>query len=121
MRILIACTDAGKLRKMKEAVEQQGHEAVAVGTKESLDNILNAGYSIDAIMAEYWMGNFYGHDIIAKVGFTTPALIWGSRNAFCNHVLRMVSFPNATFKRESVEVETLPSHLTELLSVSVAA
>lgn len=116
MRILIACKDQEILKNFKQKIEGDNHEVMGICSKETLENLLNAGYRIDAIISEYWLGNFYGHDITAEVGFCTPTLIWGARLQLLNAVLRAVSFPKTTFIRGAVDIENISQYVAELVA-----
>jgi len=117
MQILIACQDKDKLKCFKQKIEGDGYEVIGVSSKETLGNLLNAGYRIDAIISEYWLGNFYGHDITAKVGFCTPTLIWGAKRQLLNAVLGAVSFPKTTFIRGVVDIKNISHYVAELVAV----
>lgn len=116
MQILIACQDKDKLKCFKQKIEGDGYEVIGVSSRETLGNLLNAGYRIDAIITEYWLDGFYGHDVVAKVGYYTPTLIWGARLQLLNAVLRAVSFPKTTFIRDAVDVENISQYVAELVA-----
>ncbi|MES2966919.1 MAG: hypothetical protein V4668_03965, partial [Patescibacteria group bacterium] len=58
-----------------------------------------------------WLNGFYGHDMVAKIGYHKPALIWNVKrnwfNVLANKVLQLVSFPNTVFTSERVEVAAI--------------
>lgn len=119
MRVLLGCTDKGKLEEFKQTLEADGHEVLAVSSKQNWENLIRAGYvtNVQGVISEYWLGSFYGHDLVAKVGFCTPALIWDARRSFKNSILKHVSFPNLTFTDEVMEVEKISDCATELQSI----
>ena len=120
MLIIVGCTDKKKLQEFKEELEVAGHTVLEVSSKESWHNLVNAGShrKAEAVISEHWLNGFYGHDIVAKIGFHTPALIWNVEknwyNALANTILRIVSFPNTIFTNELVEVAEITVRATSL-------
>jgi DNA-binding NtrC family response regulator len=119
MRVLLGCTDKEKLGEFKKTLEADGHEVLAVSSKQSWENLIKAGYvtNIDVVISQYWLSSFYGHALVAKVGFYTPALIWDARRSFKNTVLKYKCFPNLTFTAEVMEVEKIAHCANELQSM----
>ncbi|MES2749122.1 MAG: hypothetical protein V4606_01890 [Patescibacteria group bacterium] len=110
MLIIVGCSDEKKLQKFKKELEAGNHEVLAVSSKESWQNLIRdeSYLRAEAVISEHWLNGFYGHDMVAKIGHHTPALIWNVKknwfNVLTNKVLQLVSFPNTVFTCERVEV-----------------
>ncbi len=104
MDILIAIAKEEERKQLKAALDEQGHNVMAITSLVHLRNLLGANYSVGYIVADNQLDGYTGTQIIEKVGFYTPALIIGANNRFVNFILRKRCFPNATFSPTEVDL-----------------
>ena len=126
MRIIVGCRDKKTLEELKRALEAQGHTVLAVSSRESWQNLVNAGYhtKTEAVIAEHVLGGILGHDLVMGVNCYLPALIFNVKdswfNKIANALLTRVSLPNTRFISGQVGVANIGEHLTRLVPTLVS-
>lgn len=111
MKLLIACKTKADLEQLKTKIEGLGHEVLAVTSLARVTNLLNAHNLVDGIVTECYLDGFNGTDIIAKVGYSTPACIVGSKQKIVNSLLKKFCFKNSSFLPHVGNLESQWPHI----------